>query len=368
VGQLRSAAAACFDEPGGDPAKRDSAQVRVGMLLDQGGDPLPAVGRFPLRNDNDTAWQAGFSPDGATFVLSSADVPGPGRKQSLRTWPTAGADQVAPVLAVDDAEYWTISNDGARVYFVRGLPQRADLWVADFPSGANARSLAEGILSFSLIGTRPTDMAVSFEKDLGAAKGSYHLLAAPADAAAKKIFDYEDLLDGSRVSLDLRYTVWLDFDFRGVLVRNEDLATCQLDVPGQPAVFEPVFLEGAGLLFWQEFGKSSATGKKAFYARPEDCRARRPLALGVSAILPVGDQAVVLADERDPQTETTALAYWAVMPTGDALDPRGPVRIQRGVRGVPAFVGAKPAYLLYEARGAEAGETGTFLFGPVPFD
>ena len=36
----------------------------------------PTFGRYPLRNDDDTAWQAKLSPDGSMFVLSDADTIG----------------------------------------------------------------------------------------------------------------------------------------------------------------------------------------------------------------------------------------------------------------------------------------------------
>jgi hypothetical protein len=359
IGQIRTAAAACFGEPGGDPAKRDSAEVRVGALLDEKGGILPAIGRFPLRNDENTAWQTAFSPDGATFVLSDADAIG--KKQTLRTWPVATAAETGPTVAVDDAESWAISNDAARIYFVRGLPQRADLWVAAFPAGGGERQLEEGIHGYGLVGGRAADQALWFNKDSGHG-GSYRLLASPGDAAPVHLFDYEDFLERFVLSLDLRYTAWLDSEFRGVLIRNADRVTCPLDLPGEKPVFDPVFLESAGLMFWQE----KSPEHPGFYASTADCRARRPLGNGVTATVPVGDQGVLMLADRDLDKGTSSLDYWAVSSSGTDLDPRGPVRIQRGLERPPALVGPAPSLLVYEATGPTAAETGTFLFGPVP--
>jgi hypothetical protein len=88
----------------------------------------------------------------------------------------------------------------------------------------------------------------------------------------------------------------------------------------------------------------------------------------VTFIVPVGDQGVLLLEDHDAATDTSSLDHWAVAPGGGGMDPRGPVRIQRGVHGSVAFVGASPPYVLYEASGAGPGQTGTFLFGPLPFE
>jgi hypothetical protein len=363
-GQRRSAAAVCFDDPAGDPAKPDSAAGRVGYLLDESGGPLPPIGRWPLRNANDTVWQSGFSPDGATFLLSGADSIG--KKKTLRVLATSSAGQDAPMTVLDDVDYWTVSNDGRRIYFVRGLPQQADLFVADFPSGANPTRVEEGILSYELIGEGAEDGAIGFVKDLGPNTGSYRLLTPPG-SAAKTIFDFEDILDGARLSLDLRYTVWLDFAFRGVVISNADLATCLLDVPGEPPVFQPAFFDHAGLMFWQELFVEDNSRSDAYYAPPADCRSKQFLARSIDFITPVGDRGVLFADEKDRMADVATLKYWAAGKDGASLDPEGPVRIQRGVRSPVAFVGESPHLVIFHVDDQDPDVAGTYIFGPVPF-
>jgi hypothetical protein len=364
IGQGGSSAAACFDDPGGNPAKRDSAQVRVGYLDIESGDALPAIGRWPLRNDNDTAWEAAFSPDGATFALSSAARIG--ETQSLWIVATADAGRVAPVVAIDDVAYWKISNDGATMYFVRGLPQQADLHVAEFPSGASAKLIEPGILSFTLIGERPADQALGFVKDLGETKGEFKLLSERRQPAPKSIFTFEDILDGAIVSPDLRYTVWMDFAFRGVVIRNGDLATCALDVGDEPPVFEPAFLDHAGLMFWKEIRPAETSRRDAFFAQPDRCRSKTPFARDIDFFVPIGDRGVIFADELDADTGRSVLKHIAVSPNGTSLDPLGAVRVQAGVKSPIVFVGGAPLLLVYSAEGASADSTGVFVYGPVP--
>jgi hypothetical protein len=365
IGQARSAAAACFDEPGGDPAKRDSAQVSAGNLLDEGGGPLPSLGRWPLRNDNDTAWAAGFSPDGATFVLSSAATIG--AKQTLRTVATADAGPSPLAVAMEDVEYWQPSNDGKQVYFVRGLPQRADLFVADFPSGQGARMIEPGILSFALVGERPEDQALTFVKDLGDTRGEFKLLRDRSQTTPKSIFTFADILDGANVSPDLRYTVWMDFAFRGVVIRNDDLSTCPLDVGDEPPTFDAAFLDHAGLLFWKETRPGESFRRDAFYAPPGNCRAKEHLADDIEFFVPIGDRGVVFADDQTQSSEGSTLKYVAATGDGAHLDELGPVRIQEGVGAPVVFVGTDPLLLVFPGVGTSPETSGIFVFGPVPF-
>jgi hypothetical protein len=362
-GQRRSSAASCLDDPGGDPQKRDSAAVRVGTLLDEAGGLLPSIGRFPLRNDSNSAWQSGFSPDGATYVLSTTDLPG--AKQTLRTMATAAAEQASLSTRLEDIDYWTLSNDGQRIYFIRVLDQRTDLFVASFPSGENVTKLDEGIRSYGLLGDRPEDRAMRYIKDQGTGQRSYRLIAEP-DAAAKTIFDFSDILEGARTSQDLRYTAWLNFEFRGAVVRTADLSTCLINEPGEPAVHDPAFLDHAGLMFWRQYSLEDSTRSDAYYAAPDDCRSKRLLAPGVEFVVPVGDEGVLFAAESEEAPQTNTLRYWAATSDGSSLVPAGPVLIQAGVNRPPVFVGEAPYLLLFNVEATDPNAAGTYVFGPVP--
>jgi hypothetical protein len=364
IGQRASAAAACFDEPAGDPAKRDSAQVRVGTLDGEAGGPLPIAGRWPLRTEGDPVWEAAFAPDGAHLALMSA--PAVGDKQNLVVLPTAAAASASTAPVLDDVAHAKIANDARAIYFVRGLPDRADLYVADFPSGAGARLVDEGVLSYARWGQRPTDQALGYVKDLGGTKREYKLILDRARGEARTIFAFEDIFEGAVVSPDLRYTAWLDSAFRGVVVRNDDLASCQLDLDDEPPVFEPVFLDRSSLLFWKEIRPADNGHRDAFYADPGRCRPKTRLADDVAFMVPVGDRGLVYGDELDATTGRVSLEVVAVAPGGATLDAAGPVRVQAGVELPVVFVGPAPPLLVYRASGGSAGPDGIFVYGPAP--
>jgi hypothetical protein len=364
IGNVHSAAAACLDDPSGDPTMRDSANVRAGYLADQTGSALPSFGRYPLRNDNYTAWQAALSPDGSVFALSDADAIG--AKQTLRLAPTGQVGQAPPEHAIDDVEYWQISNDGQRIYFLRGVPH-PDLYVADFPSGANVTLLEAGIKTFLLLGDRATDQAIEVVKDVPPG-GTIELLTDHAAATAKAIFTYEDFLNGALVSPDLRYTTWLNDDFHAVVFRNGDLAQCAIN-GGSRSVYEPMYLDHAGLMFWKERAEIAPISdlRDAYYAAPDGCSQKQRYAQHVDVVVPVGDRGLVFTDELDPTTRQATLKYIAVAPGGATLDPAGAVRVHEHVGGPVVLVGASPPLLVYPADSGSPDTSGVFVFGPVPF-
>ena len=369
LGNAHSAAVACLDDPAGDPTKRDSVNVSAGYLLDQTGGAMPSFGRWPLRNDNAIAWQAGFSPDGSVFVLSDADTIGAPR--TLRLSPTANVGQASLTIALEDVTEWQISNDGQKIYFIRGLPAEEDLYVADFPTGANTQLLETNIVAFELLGTEPADQGLVIQQSDGANGGIVELSPDRA-TAPKEIFTYTDVLNGAIVSPDLRYTTRLDDSFRGVAFRNADLATCALNQDSDPPVSVVSYLAGASLMFWKETGPADSSALlDGFYAPPELCGRRRQFATHVDLIEPVGDRGVVFEDQFDPSTGRATLKYIAASADGTTLDPRGAVRIQGEVTAPVLFVGADPPLLVYAAKGATDDATddasGLFVFGPVPF-
>jgi hypothetical protein len=365
IGNTHSTAAACLDDPGGDPTNRDSANVRAGYLADETGGPLPTFGRYPLRNDNYTAWQAALSPDGATFVLSDADTIG--AKQSLRLSPTNAIGVAPPTLAINDVASWQISNDGKRIYFMRGPNQQPDLYVADFPSGANVTLIDTGIKAFLFIGSRPADRAVEIAK-IRQPGGTVELLSDPATPTPKTIFTYDDFLNGAVVSPDLRYTTWLNDNFQGVVFRNSDLSTCRINAGTGQEIYEPSYLASAGLMFWKERTQDDPNSDRrdAFYARPELCAEKTRYARSVDRVTPIGDRGLVFVDELDAMMRGT-LKYVTVAPDGVSLDPAGAVRVHEHVGPPVVLVGEDPPLLVYAATGPTPETSGLYVFGPVPF-
>jgi hypothetical protein len=364
IGNVRSAAAACLDDPGGDPRRRDSANVRAGYLATQAGDALPTFGRYPLRNDNDTAWQAALSPDGSVFALSDADTIG--ATQTLRLALTSQVGQATPTQVLDDVFGWQISNDGQKIYFLRGANQQPDLFVADFPSGANATLVETGIKAFTFIGNRPSDQAVEIAK-IRQPGGTIELLT-DRTLPARTIFNYDDFLNGAVVSPDLRYTTWLNDNFRAVVFRNSDLSTCTINESSPRETYDPSYLDGASLMFWKEPLTDHPTNdlRDGYFAPPERCGQKTRFARNVDRIAPIGDLGLVFTDEVDQTTRAT-LKYIAVAPDTSTLDPAGAVRVHESVAPPVVLVGQNPPLLVYPATGPTPETSGLFVFGPVPF-
>ncbi len=362
-GNTHSAAVACLDDPSGSPAKRDSVNVSAGYLLDQTGGPLPSFGRWPLRNDANTSWQAGFSPDGSVFVLADADTIGAPR--TLRLSPTSEVGTATPAATLEDVLAWQVSNDGQKIYFSRTSSTSRDLYVADFPTGANTQLVENDVPAFALLGDTPTDQAITIQKGDDDTGGVVEF-APNRSVPLKVLFHYTGVLNGAVVSPDLRYTTWLDDGFFGTVFRNADLASCAIDDGASP-VSNPSYLASAGLMFW----KSEAPGANSslldgFFAPPDQCHAKQQFATHVDLIKPLGDHGVVFSDGLDDTSRTT-LKYIAVSADGATLDPRGAFRVRGGVPRPVVFVGADPPLLVFASRGATADDSGLYVFGPVTF-
>jgi hypothetical protein len=369
IGHKHSSAVACFDDPAGDPAMRDSAEVRVGMLDDAATEPLPAFGRAPLRNQGDPPWQAGFSQDGSLFLLANADTPG--TPPTLLMSPTRPTGTPALSRALDDVDNWTISNDGQKIYFLRNLrdlSQLGDLFVADFPSFANPTLIESEIkYYYMLIGERTTDLAIELIKNRPTG-GAIELLSDRSTTTPKTIFTFDDFLNGAVVSPDLKYTTWLNDPFKGVVFRNSDLQPCSIN-SGKTSIYKPAYLDDASLMFWTEIppGHDNDSIRDAYFAPPERCLEKQLFAQHVDAFTPIGDRGLVYTDELDPATSLTTLKYIATTADRAALDPAGAVRVHENVRAPFVLVGPSPPLVVYGAVGTSADTTGYYVFGPVPF-
>ena len=367
IGNVHSAAAACLDDPAGTASQRDSANVRAGYLDGETGGALPVLGRYPLRNGNDIHWQAALSPDGTVFAISDADTVG--AAQTLRVAPTNTIGQATPTLAIQDVFSWQISNDGQKIYFLRGPSQRPDFYVADFPSGANERRIETTVNAFRLLGDRPGDQAIELWKVVPGFGGAIELVTDRTAVAPKTIFTYTDFLNGAFVSPDLRYTTWLNEDFRGVVLRNSDLQGCTIgEGINNHEVYEPSYLDASGLMFWKErpAGDPNSDLRDGFFAAPERCTEKTRYARSVDRVAPIGDRGLVFTDELDPTAHAT-LKYVALSPDGATVDPAGPVRVHEGVGTPLVLVGENPPIVVYPAKGPTPETSGLFVFGPVRF-
>jgi hypothetical protein len=364
--------ALCLDDPRGEPSNPDDVALRVGFLADLADARLPALpGRWPLRSDGSVPWQVGFSPDGQTFALSVPDA-GP-FDASLYAIATRDVGKgTAPGKIVPHIQPWTISNDGRRVFFYRGPRSDATLVSAAFPAGGDEVTLATAVVDYLPIGRRPTDLALLLRVRDDAGGHDFRLLRDRArPATAQTLFTNDGFLEGVLVSPDLRYTAWIDPDFRGRSIRVGDLATCALNPAPAPSVGDLTFLDDASLLFWSQARPDAGGARDGYLAPPDTCGPRTRFARGLGFLATVGARGVVYGDARDDAARTVTLKY-APLPNGRTdVAAAGGVRVHGNVwTPVTLVAGATSPtslHVLFRAEGDGAKESGLYLFGPVPF-
>jgi hypothetical protein len=365
-GQARTPAAYCLEEVLGDALSPESFTLRAGLLTEASGGPLPSLGPVrPVRTNGRPAWQAGFSPDGQLFALSSAD-PDPSI-ETLRVVPTSALGREAPHEVLRQVTQWTIGNDSKRLYFLR---EQADdeqsLHAADFPEGTAEVKLGDRVRDYLVPGEgEVVDRGVAFLTALSSQRTAYRVTAdSRMPENSLSVFVFRDFLEDVHTAADQRFTGWLDAGFTARVVRHQDLSVCQLNTRPMTGAFEPLFLASSGLVFWSEDLDDDSGLRDAFYARPEDCQGKQRFARGIGYYLPLGDRGLIYTDERQPDERMT-LKYAAVRKGADGWKLDQPVRVQGGVEyGYFTVLEEEHPLLIFKTVGPEAG---TYLFGPLPF-
>jgi hypothetical protein len=360
----RAPVAHCVEDLAGDPVAPDNFELRAGAIGDRDGITLASLGRVSPRDaEGRLAWEAGFSPGGEAFVLSSPD---PSGTLSLRAIATDQLGAGAPAEVLRDARQWQVSHDGRRIFFLReeNATARA-LYVADFPSGGNLTKLAPDIAEYFVLGTAGEDRGVGIIAADGPEAGTFRLI--DKGGAASTIFTYGNGLDGVRLSPDLRYTAWRDQDFRVQIVANDKISACELNANGKRAAYSISFLGNAGLVFWTESDGGDRDRRDGYFADPAGCLGKQRFARAVYFLIPVADRGLVFADEVDDDTQRPTLKYAAVR-DGRRLAPEGPVRIHDEIDGTSVLVvGGDPWLVLFTVSVGDPERQGTYLFGPLPF-
>jgi hypothetical protein len=370
-GHLAAPVAVCLDEPRGDPNNPTDVRLRVGLLADVPDASLPALpGRWPFHSDGTVPWQLGFSPDGETFAVSVPDVTP--FVQNLSVIPTRQvATGALRKSVIADLKLWTISNDGQKIFFYRGPRTDATLIMADFPAGTGETTLASQVVEFLPLGHAATDAALLLRVQLPVGGHAFQLLRdRERPETAVTVFSNDGFLEGVLVSPDLRYTAWIDPEFRGTVVHVDDLATCALNPTPAPAVSELGFLDDASLLFWTEPDDGGQARRDGFLAPPERCGEHVRFAVGVGFVTPVASRGVIFGDERDDTARTVTLKY-AGLAHGLEEAMGGGVRVhERAFAPVTLVSGATAPdslHVVYRAEADGARPAGVYLFGPVPF-
>jgi hypothetical protein len=132
------------------------------------------------------------------------------------------------------------------------------------------------------------------------------------------------------------------------------------------AVFELLFLQSAGLVFWNEDAPDDFDRRQAFYGSPDDCKVRQRFADRIEYYLPIGDRGLIYTDEEDSTADTVSMKYAAVQRSADSWRLETPVQIKPSIAGGGfSIIGKDPMLLLFLIR--QGPESGTYVFGSLPF-
>jgi hypothetical protein len=191
VGQARSDAALCFENPTGDGMIENlTVDLHAGSLSSATGAPLPKLDTLLLVAPTDAAgapprYQFDLSPAGdyaAWSTRAAADGVETLSAQKL------GAATSARVAVASDVSQWAMSPDGLAWYWlagynhdVSGAPE-GTLQAAVFPDGSGVTTLATAVGDFSAVG----DDGLWFRADVASEVGALHWMAdrgAPATVA-----------------------------------------------------------------------------------------------------------------------------------------------------------------------------------------
>jgi hypothetical protein len=360
-GHRQAPVATCVDDMVGDPMKPDSVRLSAGRLDDTTSGPLPVVGTVhPILSNGAFVFQLGFDRSGAHFAYSSGD-PDPA-VGSLHTIAVGQVGMTEPTVAVTDVIGWEVAHDDRKVYVLRGQREDAAFLTADFPAGGGEVPIESHVGDFLLLGDTAVDRGVIYLSDLGHDRGALHLLRDRSmPATALTVFTYSGVLEGVHVSPDLRFTAWLDEGFTGRVVPHDGSDPCVLNATRGADVFEPLFLDDAGLVFWNE-AQADSDRRDGFFGPPDRCKERVKFSEGIDLYFPIGNRGLVFTDEKEGLDDGVTLKY-AKIDHGKDWPAQGAVRVAEHTRSPPTLVGADPLLLVFE----KTNEPGIFVFGPVPF-
>jgi hypothetical protein len=361
----------CLEDVVGAVMMPDLVALGAGPLADMDGLALPSLGWIHTFANGAPSWQAGFSPAGDAFLVSSPD-PDP-TVEALRTVATGNLGRAPLKEVVRDVSSWEVSGDGQHVLFFRPESTTSKaLQVADFPSGANVTKIGSAVKDYLFVGSAASSLIYVTESDPD--HGAFNLLRdLRLPGAAQTVFTYNDPIEDVRLSPDLRYTAWVDAHFQVRVVSHADLRSCDLNAQPRRAGFAPAFLDSAGLVLWSEEATDDVDRRDGYLADPAGCQGKRRFGQGVELILPVGDRGVVFTDEMDPGTARVTLKYAAIA-GGKEWPAAGPVRIHGDVDGSSVFLvfsgegpRAGPVLVLFRVVSGGPEMEGTYVFGPLPF-
>ncbi|HSZ81927.1 MAG TPA: hypothetical protein VLA14_06580 [Polyangia bacterium] len=368
VGQARSDAALCFEDPNGDGMVTDlTVDLHAGLLASSTGPTLPKVDTLLLAATTDPAgapprYQFDFSVDGAYVAWSTR-----GAADDVETLhaQALGEGGGAPLVVARDVSQWQTSPDGAAWYWlaaynydVTGAPA-GTLQAAPFPGGANPTTLATGVGDFSAVGAA----SLWLRTEVATQVGTLRWMADRAAPAAISTVDAKVLavLDASRDGTLLLYAKTF-VPLRPGPVTTVSVAANLVDlyvggaagpaacVPTEtPSALHAALAPAGDLVVWER-ADNATTNTQGMATALSSC-ATATFATGLLSILPAGDAGYLYLDDADDAADEATLRYARIVNASLVAGPPLQTRAAPVFAPLPA---ATPAVIYTVATGTAA--------------
>jgi hypothetical protein len=303
--------------------------------------------------------QMGFPvPGGDTLAWSARVVPG--GPEVLKTQ-TLGND-ASRVTVASDVTGWSASPDGSRWYWLsqfNATTLAGTLQSAPFPGGASPVTIAANTLGYDF--PTPTSLlVVDTQKQM---LGFADPVGAPA---ASQVLD-TGVVRLARISKQghVAYAKTLltsgNATFSDLFVKKSDgTGACTVTSTTNGVPSQVFFPSGSGAVAWIERATAAVTAQ---YTRLSDCM-RMSLGTSVVGIRPIGDRAVLFADEFVSAAQTGTLRFRNVA-AGNAISADPATQISRQVGTF--IVTSAPTFdaVVYTVNGG-SNDDGVYIrsFGP----
>jgi hypothetical protein len=329
LGQARSDAALCFEDPNGNGMVTNlTVDLHAGRLSSATGAVLPKVDTLVLAATTDLPgapprYEFDLSPDGGYVAWSTRGATDEIEVLHAQKLEEDGAPVDAPFVVASDVSQWQMSPDGAAWYWlsaynydVTGAPA-GTLQTAPFPAGATPTTLATGVGDFSAVG----DTSLWLRADVAAQIGTLRWMADRAAPATIATVDTQVLtvLDESRDGARFLYaktfvplrpgpvtTVSAAENLFDLYVGSgAGAASC---VPTEtPSALHAALGPAGDLVVWER-ADNATTDTQGMATTLSSCTSAT-FATNLRGILPAGDAAYLYLDDADPAADEAILRY-----------------------------------------------------------
>ncbi|HTA19465.1 MAG TPA: hypothetical protein VK989_09245 [Polyangia bacterium] len=329
LGQARSDAALCFEDPNGNGMVTNlTVDLHAGRLSSVAGPVLPRIDTLVLAATTDLAgapprYAFDLSPDGAYVAWSTRGAADEIEVLHAQKLEEDGVPVDAPVVVAADVSQWQTSPDGAAWYWlsaynydVAGAPA-GTLQTAPFPGGASPTTLATGVGDFSAVG----DTSLWLRTDVAAQVGTLRWMADRAAPTTISTVDTNVLtvLDESRDGARFLYAKTF-VPLRPGPVTTVSVAANLFDlyvgdgtgtapcVPTETASALHAELGPADDLVVWERADNATTDTQGMATALSSCTSAT-FATNLRGILRAGDAGYLYLDDADPAADEATLRY-----------------------------------------------------------